>query len=140
MERLGGPSLPARLRDELRVYRVEARRPVVLGLWLPLVEETEDSVVATLAPLLAEVRAPSLSLHGGDPGEGYAAWLRTLLPTAQLEIWPVSSRACARFTPRLAEESAHGGVGARTAARESWEIFSATPLGVRAARSPSEAP
>jgi pimeloyl-ACP methyl ester carboxylesterase len=88
MEQLGGPRLPPRVRDELRAYRVEARRPVVLGLWLPLVDATEESVVATLAPLLAQVRAPYLSLHGDDPGAGYGAWLRGLVPSARTEIWP----------------------------------------------------
>lgn len=88
MELLGGPRLPAAVRDELRAYRVEARRPVVLGLWLPLVDQTEEAVVAAFAPLLAQVKAPYLSLHGDDPGAGYEAWLRALLPTARVEVWP----------------------------------------------------
>jgi pimeloyl-ACP methyl ester carboxylesterase len=87
MEELGGPRLPASVRAELAGYRVEARRPVVLGLWLPLVDATEDSLVETLAPLLAEVRAPYLSLHGDDPGPGYEAWLRKLVPSARVEVW-----------------------------------------------------
>lgn len=87
MELLGGPRLPERVRRELRAYRVEARRPVVLGLWLPLVDETEESVVATLTPLLQQVRAPYLSLHGSDPGPGYEAWLRKLVPSARVETW-----------------------------------------------------
>jgi pimeloyl-ACP methyl ester carboxylesterase len=87
MELLGGPRLPERVRDELRGYRVEARRPVVLGLWLPLVDATEASVVEQLAPLLSQVRAPYLSLHGADPGPGYEAWLRALVPSAEVEVW-----------------------------------------------------
>jgi len=88
MEALGGPNLPARVRDELRRYRVPARRPVVLGLWLPLAGADEASVTASFAPLLRQVRAPYLSLHGDDPGPGYEAWLRGFVPTAQLEVWP----------------------------------------------------
>jgi pimeloyl-ACP methyl ester carboxylesterase len=87
MELLGGTRLPERVRRELRAYRVEARRPVVLGLWLPLVDQTEDAVVATLTPLLQQVRAPYLSLHGSDPGPGYEAWLRALVPSARVETW-----------------------------------------------------
>jgi len=87
MELLGGPRLPERVRRELRGYRIEARRPVVLGLWLPLVEQTEEAVVATLTPLLRQVRAPYLSLHGSDPGPGYEAWLRELVPSARVETW-----------------------------------------------------
>jgi len=88
MDALGGARLPARVRAELRGYRVEARRPVVLGLWLPLVGATEESITAAFAPLLRQVRAPYLSLHGDDPGPGYAAWLRELVPSAQVEVWP----------------------------------------------------
>jgi len=88
MEELGGPRLPIGVRDGLRSYRVEARRPVVLGLWLPLVDATEDSVTAQLEPLLAQVRAPYLSLHGEDPGADYELWLRKVIPTAKTEVWP----------------------------------------------------
>lgn len=90
MEELGGPRLPRAVRDELRAYRVEASRPVVLGLWLPLVDATEASLAAQLEPLLAQVRAPYLSLHGADPGPGYTEWLRARLPQAKLEVevWP----------------------------------------------------
>lgn len=88
MEELGGPQLPKGVRDGLRSYRVEERRPVVLGLWLPLVDATEEAVTAQLAPLLSQVRAPYLSLHGDDPGADYESWLRKLIPTAQVEVWP----------------------------------------------------
>jgi pimeloyl-ACP methyl ester carboxylesterase len=88
LEALAGPRLPERVRAELRGYRVEARRPVVLGLWLPLVDATEESITATFAPLLRAIRAPYLSLHGDDPGPGYAEWLRALVPSAEVEVWP----------------------------------------------------
>jgi pimeloyl-ACP methyl ester carboxylesterase len=87
MELLGGPRLPERVRRELRGYRVEARRAAVLGLWLPLVNETEESVLAPLTPLLRQIRAPYLSLHGDDPGPGYESWLRGFIPTATVETW-----------------------------------------------------
>jgi pimeloyl-ACP methyl ester carboxylesterase len=87
MEELGGPRLPLGVRDGLRSYRVEARRPVVLGLWLPLLGETEESVAATFAPLLTRVRARYLSLHGEHPGADYPEWLRARIPTAKVEVW-----------------------------------------------------
>jgi pimeloyl-ACP methyl ester carboxylesterase len=85
---LAGPALPARIRAELGRYRVEARRPVVLGLWLPVLDQSEESLAAAFAPLLRQVEAPYLSLHGDDPGPGYAAWLRALIPSAEVEVWP----------------------------------------------------
>jgi pimeloyl-ACP methyl ester carboxylesterase len=88
MDELGGPALPDRVMQELRSYRTEARRPVVHDLWLPLVTETEESLTATLAPFLEQVRAPYLSLFGNDPGPGYEAWLRRLIPSARVEVWP----------------------------------------------------
>jgi pimeloyl-ACP methyl ester carboxylesterase len=45
-------------------------------------------VASQLQPLIAQVRAPYLSLHGDDPGPGYAAWLRARIPTAEVEVWP----------------------------------------------------
>ena len=88
MELLGGPRLPGPVRDELRRYRVEARAPVVRGLWLPLLAQDEAAVLATLTPVLAQISAPYLSLHGDDPGAGYAEWLRSAIPGAQTEVWP----------------------------------------------------
>jgi pimeloyl-ACP methyl ester carboxylesterase len=88
MEALGGPRLPARVRDELRKYWIEARRPVVCGLWLALVDADEQSLTDSFAPLLKQVRAPYLSLHGSDPGPRYDAWLKALIPSAVVETWP----------------------------------------------------
>lgn len=99
MERLGGPRLPERVRAELRAYRVEARRPVVHALWLPLVDQDEAALSATLLPVLARVRAPYLSLHGDDPGPGYAEWLREAIPGAETELWPGQGHWLHRIEP-----------------------------------------
>lgn len=90
LEAMAGPNLPAALRAELAAYRVVERRPVVLGMWLPLVEQTEESVLATLKPALSQLRAPYFSLHGIDPGPGYEKWLRAALPNCpvDVEVWP----------------------------------------------------
>jgi pimeloyl-ACP methyl ester carboxylesterase len=101
MEVMAGPALPARLRDELRAYRVPERRPVVLGMWLPLVDQTEERILETLRPLLAQLRAPYLSLHGLDPGPGYEAWLRAALPSCpvEVELWPGQGHWLHRIEP-----------------------------------------
>ncbi len=88
MDQLGGPAMTVELRRELQKYRIEAMRPVVLGLWLPLVSETEESLTETLAPMLRQVTAPYLSLHADDPGVGYEGWLRMFIPGGQIEVWP----------------------------------------------------
>jgi pimeloyl-ACP methyl ester carboxylesterase len=108
MEVMAGTGLPARLRDELRAYRVPARRPVVLGLWLPLVDQSEAGVLAVLEPLLAKLRAPYLSLHGLDPGADYEAWLRKRIAGARAETWPglghwLHRLEPGRFTARVRE-------------------------------------
>ena len=36
---------------------------------------------------LPSVKVPYLSIHGSDPGDGYASWLAEKVPTARLEIW-----------------------------------------------------
>lgn len=88
MEALGGPALPAAVRDELRHYRVPARQKVVTDLWLPIVDQTEEAVLAGFLPTLAKIRTPYLSLHGDHPGEAYAGWLASVIPGARTEIWP----------------------------------------------------
>jgi pimeloyl-ACP methyl ester carboxylesterase len=88
MDRLGGPAMTVELRRELQKYRTDVVRPVVLGLWLPLVNESEESVTAMLAPLLGQVTVPYLSLHGEEPDNDYEAWLRNLIPSAHAEVWP----------------------------------------------------
>ena len=43
---------------------------------------------AGVGALAGNVRAPLLSLHGIDPGDDYAGWLTSLVPTATVEVWP----------------------------------------------------
>jgi hypothetical protein len=30
---------------------------------------------------------PFVEIHGGEPADGYADWLTTLVPTASVEVW-----------------------------------------------------
>ena len=101
LDSMAGPELPARLREELRGYRVVERRPVVLGMWLPLVDQTEERILATLTPLLDKLEAPYLALHGLDPGPGYEEWLRAALPKSSVavELWPGSGHWLHRLAP-----------------------------------------
>jgi pimeloyl-ACP methyl ester carboxylesterase len=65
-----------------------ARQDVVLGIWSTVFESTADELDATVEGLLGAVNVPYLSLHGIDPGEAYTAWLRRLMPSATVEVWP----------------------------------------------------
>jgi pimeloyl-ACP methyl ester carboxylesterase len=67
------------------------RRPdqqAVLGMWSPLLDLTPsdlDALVKKITALPPGTRY--LSLHGLDPGPGYAAWLTSLIPSATVEVW-----------------------------------------------------
>lgn len=72
--------------------RVEGlRRPrqdVVLAVWAPLFDWSPEDLDAYLRQRVAAITAPYLSLHGRDPGAGYADWLGDLIPGATVEVWP----------------------------------------------------
>lgn len=65
-----------------------ADQSVVLGIWGTVFESTADELDATVAALAGAITVPYLSLHGIDPGEDYTHWLRKLVPTATVEVWP----------------------------------------------------
>ena len=67
------------------------RRPdqdVVLGVWNAILQSAAEDLDATVEGLLGAVTVPYLSLHGIDPGEGYTTWLRRMMPSATVEVWP----------------------------------------------------
>jgi pimeloyl-ACP methyl ester carboxylesterase len=80
-------ALPA---DEVaRVAAIrDPRHDVVLSIWAPVLDSTAAELDATVEALISAVTVPYLSLHGVDPGEGYTTWLRRLLPSATVEVWP----------------------------------------------------
>ena len=65
-----------------------ARQDVVLGIWGTVFESSAAELDATVEALVGAVTVPYLSLHGIDPGEAYTTWLRRLMPSATVEVWP----------------------------------------------------
>lgn len=66
------------------------RRPdqeVVLGIWSVVLERDPDELDALVAAMTAGIVVPYLSLHGIDPGPGYADWLHHRIPGATVEVW-----------------------------------------------------
>lgn len=88
-QQLEGDLLP----DTERARLAALRRPdqaVVLGVWQVLLELEPADVDAVVDALLGGYRStptPFLSLHGIDPGQGYAGWLADRVPGAVTEVW-----------------------------------------------------
>lgn len=61
---------------------------VVLGVWGAVFDSTPAELDATVEALSTAVTVPYLSLHGIDPGEQYTHWLRKLIPSSTVEVWP----------------------------------------------------
>jgi pimeloyl-ACP methyl ester carboxylesterase len=81
-----GP-LPAAEAARIGAVR-QARQDVVLGIWGTVFDLSTGELDALVEGLIAGVTVPYLSLHGVDPGEGYTSWLRRLMPSATVEVWP----------------------------------------------------
>jgi pimeloyl-ACP methyl ester carboxylesterase len=60
---------------------------VVLGVWdfLTASPEEMDERITSTARMIT---APYLAIHGIDPGDEYATWLKDVMPGATLEVWP----------------------------------------------------
>jgi len=63
-------------------------QPVVLGVWSVMLDSSPEELAATVSAMVTGVSSPYLSLHGIDPGPGYAGWLTERIPQAQVEVWP----------------------------------------------------
>jgi pimeloyl-ACP methyl ester carboxylesterase len=83
---MAGP-LPADEAARIGALR-RARQDVVLSIWGAVFESSADELDATVEALVGAVTVPYLSLHGIDPGEAYTTWLRRLMPSATVEVWP----------------------------------------------------
>ncbi|MCU1361994.1 MAG: alpha/beta hydrolase fold [Ilumatobacteraceae bacterium] len=83
---MNGP-LPADEVARIGALR-HSRQDVVLGIWSTVFDSTADELDAVVEGLIGAITVPYLSLHGVDPGEGYTSWLRRLMPSATVEVWP----------------------------------------------------
>jgi len=64
------------------------RQDVVLGIWSAVIDSEIAELEALVESTMGGVTVPYLSLHGTDPGDGYAAWLGSMMPNATVEVWP----------------------------------------------------
>lgn len=82
---MNGP-LPAAEQARIDEHR-RAEQHVVLGTWASVFDSTAAELDATVEALAVGITVPYLSLHGIDPGPGYADWLQRLVPSAVVELW-----------------------------------------------------
>jgi pimeloyl-ACP methyl ester carboxylesterase len=83
-----GTMLDNTTKAALDTNRLNARQEVVMGVWDLVFASTDADLDATVEAVGAAITSPYLSLHGLDPGEGYAEWLQQRLPSAVVEEWP----------------------------------------------------
>ncbi len=85
-EVLDGP-LPRAERE--RLDALSSPEPdVVLGIWGTVFDTGAEELDLLAADLMKGTVVPYLSLHGSDPGDDYADWLRAIVPSATVEYWP----------------------------------------------------
>ncbi len=105
-EVLDGP-LPAAERERLTALS-SPEQEVVLGIWGPVFDTSAEDLDLLAADLSGGIDVPYLSLHGTDPGDDYSDWLRAIVPSSTVEIWPEQGHYPHltdpdRFVRRLAE-------------------------------------
>jgi pimeloyl-ACP methyl ester carboxylesterase len=84
---MAGDRLSPESRAYLDMREAEARQEVVVGVWDLVFKTPVDQLTAMAEEFLPAVTVPYLALHGSDPGEGYAEWLKRSVPTATVELW-----------------------------------------------------
>lgn len=85
-EQMAGPLDGA---ERWRVDHIrQADQEVVLGVWDLMFSATAEEIDAMVDDLAAAITVPYLSLHGIDPGPGYAEWLIGKIGSATVEVWP----------------------------------------------------
>ena len=72
--------------EQLEATRARLERHVLLGIWEPLFASPEQ-LARSVRAAFSGIQAPYLSLHGGEPGGEYSAWLARLVPGADVEVW-----------------------------------------------------
>lgn len=84
---LGVDALPESDRAYVDERHLGARQDVVMGVWSQVLESSPEELTALAESLLSALGVPYLAIHGSDPGAGYAGWLRSHLPGAEVEVW-----------------------------------------------------
>lgn len=87
-ESMMGTMLDDATRAELATHREAARQEVVMGVWDLVLTSSDEELEAITEGVGAAITVPYLSLHGLDPGPGYAEWLGERIAAAQVEQWP----------------------------------------------------
>jgi pimeloyl-ACP methyl ester carboxylesterase len=85
-EQMAGP-LSGAERERIDRLR-DGDQDVVLGIWELLFASSPAELDAVVDELAGSIEEPYLSLHGIYPGDGYADWLTSRVPTATVEVWP----------------------------------------------------
>jgi pimeloyl-ACP methyl ester carboxylesterase len=80
-------ALPAAEAERVQSIR-RPRQDDVLGIWSTVLESEPDQLDARMEQVLGTIRVPYLAIHGGDLEPGYEDWLRRVLPTATVDVWP----------------------------------------------------
>lgn len=80
-------ALPAEERARIMSH-THPEQDVVLGAWDFVLTATPEEMDELITSTGRMITAPYLALHGVDPGEQYAAWLQSVVPTASFELWP----------------------------------------------------
>lgn len=81
------------LPDEEKARLTDLRDPdqeVVLGVWDSVFTKSPEELDTMVREMLAGMSAPYLAIHGADLGPDYTAWLRSVIPQAEYEVWPDS--------------------------------------------------
>lgn len=84
---LGTAAIPEPWRTWAEGKHAAARQEVVTGVWSMVLDSDPAELQAFVDPMLRAVAAPYLAIHGGDPGPGYAGWLRERIASAAVEVW-----------------------------------------------------
>lgn len=105
-EQLEGPLDPGE-RTRLSQLR-RGEQDLVLAIWDPVLHLPPDELRALVAEVAGGIDVPYLALHGTEMPDSYEPWLRRLIPTATVEVWPALGHyphlaAPVRFAERVAE-------------------------------------
>ena len=65
----------------------QPEQSVVLGVWEPILTLSTEELDAMVEAMTSTITSPYLSLHGIDPGPGYADWLVDQIDNAAVEVW-----------------------------------------------------